>query len=599
MNALKNLEKPLTKFQANLLSEVNFDSPATVQRFLQSLKQPKLKDYFYEYWYNSILSGIPTHVVNVASNTMWRTWQYPHRAITSAYDSILSTFTGRPRERFFREIPAMAGAALRAKPKAAKAAVEMFRTGQISDFETKWAVEMGNTLGAFDRSRDAAVRGIGKVITTPTRALRAMDVYANAVAYDSQMAALATRRSLQKGLKGVERSNFKKAFIKNPPEWAHKEAMEYAKYTTFTDEPGKISQAVMNLRDAIPGARMVIPFVRTVGNLMKRGLEMTPGLGLGLAKGQHPAELLAKQFEGSIISALMLRKAHNGEITAGGPTSEAERNAFYRQKKKAWSIKVGDTWVQYRRFEPFNTVLASAASAYEGIVRAKDEEDATRVFTNLVNDVKNNLIDASYLQGVSQVLDRYGKLDAAPKRIATSLVPFSGFWRSVNRSYEAAMEGSAKIYDNDSWLATFGQVIPGLYKLSEPELNVWGEEKELDGGMLRQWLPYKWSKATDDNVEMSLEKLEIYPGIPSNEYTYKGIKTDFDDDIYTQYAVDYGKAAYQHLDKVFSKKNVQRIINGEDENKKLMLIRSIEGDLDSLRSFKRNRAIKEQINRIK
>lgn len=56
MNALKKLEKPLTKYQAKLLSEVNVDVPVTIQRFLQSLKQPKLKDYFYEYWYNSILS---------------------------------------------------------------------------------------------------------------------------------------------------------------------------------------------------------------------------------------------------------------------------------------------------------------------------------------------------------------------------------------------------------------------------------------------------------------------------------------------------------------------------------------------------------------
>lgn len=98
----------------------------------------------------------------------------------------------------------MAGAALRAKPKAAKAAVEMFRTGKISDFETKWAVEMGDTLGAFDRSRNEVVRGIGKVVTIPSKALRAMDVYSNAIAYDSQMAALATRRALQRGLKELK-----------------------------------------------------------------------------------------------------------------------------------------------------------------------------------------------------------------------------------------------------------------------------------------------------------------------------------------------------------------------------------------------------------
>jgi hypothetical protein len=332
---------------------------------------------------------------------------------------------------------------------------------------------------------------------------------------------------------------------------------------------------------------------------MKRGLEMTPGLGLGLAKGQHPADLLAKQFEGTVISALMLLKAHDGEVTAGAPKSKSEREAFYRQGKKAWSIKHGDNWIQYRRVEPFNTVLASAASAYEGLQRAKDDEEATRVFTNVVSDIKNNLIDASYLQGVSQILDRYGKLDAAPKRMATSLVPFSGFWRSINRSYEAAMEGNAKLYEKDSWLAEFGQVIPGLYKLGKPEINVWGEDKTLEGGMLRQWLPYRWSKATEDNVELSLEKLNIYPGLPSKDYTHKGIKAEFDEDIYTQLAVDYGKSAYSQLDKIFSNKTVQKIIDGEDEEKKMFLIKTVRGNLEKLRRLKIKKAKYEQIRRMK
>ena len=598
MNALKNLEKPLTKHQAKLLSQVNFDAPPTIDRFLQSLKQPKLKDYFYEYWYNSILSGVPTHVVNVASNTMWRMFQYPHRAAAASFDTALSVLGGRPRERFFREIPSMVGASLKAKPKAAKAAINMFRTGTVGDFETKWAYEMGSTLGAFERSRNAAVRGAGKVITIPTRALRAMDVYANTIAYDSQMAALATRTSIQKGIKGAaKRSDFKKLFKENPPQWAHDEAMKFAKYSTFTDDPGNISQSIINARNKIPGFRLVIPFVNTVGNLMKRGLEMTPGLGLGLARGQHPAELLAKQFEGSIITALILRKAMDGEMTGSAPDNKEQKEAFYRQGKKPWAIKHGDNWIQYRRIEPFNTVFASAASAYDGISKAKDGTEADRIFMNVVNDVKNNLIDSGYLQGVSQLINRHGKLDVSIKRFATSLVPFSGFWRSINRAYEAANEGNAKLYDDKGWLGAFGQVIPGLYKLQKPSLNVWGEEKTLEGGMLRQWLPYRWSKATDDPVETSLEKLEIYPGLPSRQFTYKGVKQEFDENIYTQYSVDYGKDAYRTIEKIVTKESVKKIIDGDNEAKKEFIIKHIKGQLDSLRSVKRLKAIKEQIGR--
>ncbi|MHC4756938.1 MAG: hypothetical protein ACYTBP_17585, partial [Planctomycetota bacterium] len=163
--AFSKLEKGLKPHQLDELKGLDLDDPLAVDGFIKKLDAPKLRDYVYEYWYNSILSGIPTHVVNVASNTGWRMFQVPHRGLTAAIDKTLNVFLGRQRTRYMNEMLPMMTGMIKGKPKAAKSAWQMLRKGQITDFETKWAQEMGSAVGAFDRSPSRIVRGAGKVLT--------------------------------------------------------------------------------------------------------------------------------------------------------------------------------------------------------------------------------------------------------------------------------------------------------------------------------------------------------------------------------------------------------------------------------------------------
>ena len=596
--AFSKLEKGLGERELKEFKELDLDNPAQIKEFIGRLGDPKLMDYVYEFWYNSILSGVPTHVVNVANNTAWMAFQVPHRILTGGVDKLVSTFTGRARTRFIDEaIPMMAGVKT-GFMRGAKPAIEMFKSGKVSNFETKWAQEMGSAVGAFDRSSNRVIRKVGEYITIPTKALRAMDVWANSMAYDAEAQALAIRAAKLKNLTGPAKDKFVKSFLENLPEAAHKEAMEFAKYATFMSDPGFFSSSIASLRDKVPGGRFIVPFVNTIGNLLKRGVEMTPGVGLVLSKGQNPSEVIAKQIEGAIISLYTLSKVDAGEITGAAPLNIAEREAFYRQGKKAWSIRLGDTWYQYRRIEPFNTAIAAAAIAYNRIKNAKSNDDAFDVFTNMASDFKNNLIDSSYLQGVTQLLNRYDKLKDFPKRtIPSLLVPYSGFFRSINRAYEAATEGSAKVRETDSWLGAFSTVIPGLSKTFPAKLTVWGEEVELEGGVFRQWLPFKWATEKKDLTETSLEKIGVYPGHPSQTIKINGKETKLDDDVYRNYLIAYGHKAKANLDKYFSQPHVQRAI--EKEDKKEIISETVGSILSGLRDSFRHRAIKEQRLRTK
>jgi len=554
------LEKGLDKRQLDEFKKLDFEDPEAVKSFVDNLENPKIRDYFYEYWYNSILSGPPTHVVNVVSNTLWSLFQVPHRALSSVIDRAITTLKpGKAREIYLNEVMPMLAGYKTGFVKGAGAAWELARHNKITKFETKWAKEVGHAQGAFSRSPHKALRVIGRIIDPPTRALRIMDVWSNSIAFDGQLRVLARRRSNKLNITDPIKRKMSESFYMDEvrsgkhPE-AFKEALEFGKYTTFMDDPGKFSSWILKGREIIPGGRLIIPFVNTIGKLLARGIEMTPGIDLTLAKGKVPAEVIAKQIEGSVLALYVLYKCDKGEITGKWPDSLNERQAWHRQGKKAWSIKYGDTWYQYRRIEPFATPIAITATTYDKLKNAKDDETATDAFMDAAKACWQFVIDSSYLQMVGRIFNKYGEYKGMVQRQVASFTPYSSFWRSINRAYEAATEGKAKLRESEEWLGAFATVIPGLSKEIPARLNVWGEEIEIPGGPFRQWLPYKWSEETTDSVEKELERLDIYPGLPGRHVTIDKKPIELDKDIYRDYCLSFGNEAKTAIEKIIQDK---------------------------------------------
>jgi len=551
--AFDKLKRSLNERELKEFQELNFDDPIAVQRFMDRLGDPAFKDYLLEYWYNQILSGPPTHLVNTISNTAWLAWQVPHRALTALVDLPISKLTGRERTRFINEIVPMLAGYKSGFKRGARAAGQMIRHNRVTDFETKWTQEMGHAQGAFERSPNKVLRKAAPYITMPTRFLRAMDVWANSIAYDAHANTLARRAANQKKLTGKARAEFERKFVEKLSDADHEACMEQARYSTFMDNPDPFTQWIMNSRKIPfigPSSQFIVPFVSTISNLTKRGLEMTPALGLvkeggsrAMGRGHAAPEVIAKQIEGAVIALYTFYKISEGEITGPLPETPNEREAFYREGKLPWAIKIGDTYYQYRRIEPFNTVIASVVIAHDAIKNAKDDESAAQIFLNVAHGIKGNLIDSSYLQGVQQILDPQGSAKGMVPRLAASWVPYSSFWRSINRTYEVATEGTTKVREGNEWLKAFSQVIPGLSDKMPAKLDLWGNETVIPGGVFRQWLPYKWSVETNDPVEQELERLEKYPGKPGQRVTVRGEKIKLAEDVYRDHCLYFGKTA--------------------------------------------------------
>ena len=186
---------------------------------------------------------------------------------------------------------------------------------------------------------------------------------------------------------------------------------------------------------------------------------------------------------------------------------------------------------------------------------------------------------SSYFQGLQQVFNRHQKLERAPQRTTATFVPYSSFWRSMNRAYEKATLGDVRVRKQDTWLSAFAQVIPGLSAKVPAELTIWGEEKVIPGSILQHWLPYKWSKETQDPVEIELERLNdalkdlplglrVFPGQPSRIITHKKKKIKLSDKVYRDYLIDLGRELRSQYEETI---NSSSYILRSDERKAQML----------------------------
>ena len=573
--AIQELENGMSEYQKEQFANINWENPIEVLRFAESLKKPTLMDYVYEFWYNSILSGIPTHLVNIGSNTLWMSFQVPQRVLSGSVDALITRFNGKKRSRYVNEIiPMMAGMKEGFK-KGKKRAKEVMKTGQIPiELDTKWDLELGSSQGAWARSPSEFMRNLAPYVSVVGRALRAMDVWANSIAFDADINAQAKRIANQEGLKGKAAQDRETELRREPSNDMVENAKSFAKYTTFMDNPGEIAKRVSDLRSKVPFFRFVVPFVNTLANITKRGYEFVPGLGLMKrkslqGKGQYQdsaSDIIAKQVVGSVLALALLSKYEDEEVTGAVPENKAEREAFYRQGKLPWSIKFGDKWISYRRIEPFNTVLASVTIAAETMKKYSENEidKASEAFLELVMGLKENFIDSTMLKGISDLFD-----DKRDKnffeRLPGTFIPYSSFWRSINRSLEVTMEGDANARKVQNVADGFTQNLPfGTMKL-KPKMNVWGEEIVLEGGVLRQWLPFKYRTEKPDALEKELERIGVYPSIPENKYNHydskklKTVKLDIPDKVYEEARIYYGSLLKKSLTAAMEKESTKKL----------------------------------------
>lgn len=474
----------------DIASQVSaYDDVAKLNAFVS--KTAKAKDMVYEAWINGLLSAPPTHVVNVLSNSLVAAWSVSERKVASLIGDALGG----------QSIPeGEASAQLKGMVEGAKDGMRLawqtIKTGDPSDPLQKIENQSRKAITAENLNL-SGVPGqfadfIGEVFRTPGRMLMAGDELFKAIGYRMELNAQAFRTGYNEGLRGDALAKRMTDIITNPPENLHIQAVDASRYQTFTKELGAAGKAVEGIRSKVPGAAVILPFIRTPTNIIKYVGERTPLAPLSkavrdefAAGGARRDLAMAKIATGSMTMAAAADFALSGDITGAGPTNPQMKSILRETGWQPYSIKIGDQYYSYSRLDPIGAFIGLAADVAE-ISGQVGEFDALDLTTASVVAVSQNVTSKTYLSGLAEFFDVLSSASSDPEannktakrwlqRMAGSVIP-SGV-AAVERTISPELEATYGIIDK------LKSRIPGYSDDLPPRRNIFGDPVVLSGGI--------------------------------------------------------------------------------------------------------------------
>lgn len=462
-----------------------------INQFVRLSAGKKTKDAIYEAWINGLLSSPATHTVNVLGNSMTIGWAVGERKVASWIGRALGD-QNIPDGEVAAQLKGMVEGAkdgMRLSWKALKTGVPSDPIQKIETIGRRSisaeALELSGTAGKF-------ADYLGETVRVPGRLLTASDELFKAIGYRMELNAQAYKTAYNEGLRGDQLALRMDNIIKNPPENLHLFAIDAGRYQTFTKPLGEAGQAIQKAVTRIPGARVIVPFMRTPTNIIKYVGERTvlaplaKGVREEIAAGGARRDMaLAKIATGTMIMAASADYTLSGQITGAGPTNSAMRNILRETGWQPYSIRVGDTFMAYNRLDPIGATVGIAADIAE-IIGQTGEFDALDLATASVASVAQNVTSKTYLSGVSQLFEVLASASSDPgknnrnaqrwiERLAGSVIPagIAQLERTLNPELSATQGIIEKIKSR----------IPGYSDDLPPRRNIFGEPIILSGGL--------------------------------------------------------------------------------------------------------------------
>jgi len=538
-----------TEELAQRLAQIDPNNFLEVNRFVKEAYKATTKDKIFEYWVNAILSHPTTHTVNNTSNLLVRMAKVPARVAGASIDVLRSSFTGTPRQRFFGEAVADVIGMSKGIAEGTRRALFVYQNGMPPLAETK-----------LDVTTQKAIKGKkGEVIRFPGTSLVAEDEFFKAMNSQAELHAEAYRKAVKEGLKGEERAQRMGELLVDPTPEMLSAAKAEELYRTFQKPLGKGGQYLIKMRNASWPLKFILPFLRTPINIAKFGLEMTPlnFLRLGMQKAQgkfkgKPGEFIdeiVKPVMGSAIAGTIAFYAADDKVTGHAPTDREKRDAFYREGKQPYSIRIGDKWFSYTRLEPIGTVIGMTADFVQDYDIAKKEE-RDEIIRAITASINQNLVNKTYLSGLSAVMNavedpvRYGS--DWVENFTAGFIPQA--LKVPTETIDPYFRRPASVID--AWK----KKVPWLSQEVPPIRNVWGEKAEREGGLGGVLTPVRTTTAREDPVDQEIKRIDYEMGFPAKDP--RGFKLDAWH--YDMYHAMTGSKIKQALDRLIQNPDYKR-----------------------------------------
>jgi len=556
------------------------DDPAQVGKFVRDANKVTSADMLYEVWINGLLSSPTTHMVNILSNTMVAGLTVGERRLARAVGGNIPPGETTAQMKGFVD---GARDGLRLAWKALK-------TGEPIDVMEKVEVEKRrsvsgeslNIAGPAGRFADY----LGEFVRIPGRLLTAEDAFFKSIGYRMELSAQAYRQAFNEGLKDEAAAIRVLEIIDNPPENIKLSAIDASRYQTFTNKLGKAGKSIENVRNNIPGARVIMPFVRTPINIMSFTFERTPLAPImqsvrdEIAAGGARRDLaLAKITMGSMVMAVSADLTLSGSITGAGPVDRDQKNILRATGWQPYSIRVGDTYYAYNRLDPTGALLGLAADMAE-IMGQTTEADAQQLAVAAGLSVGQNMASKTYMSGLVDFMDAFFSSSTDPEannyklnswltRTAASVVP-AGV-AALERSISPELTATYGILDR------IKSRIPGYSEGLPPRRNIFGEPVVLEGGIGPDIMsPIYVSTAKEDPIADELVAQQVSISMPRR--VINGVELDANQ--YDKYILLYSGQDNKgmksvplkaKLKELFAKPGYKRATDGPEGGKALAI----------------------------
>jgi len=569
------------------------ENPAALNAMTRELGRGKFGRAMYQVWINGLLSSPKTHVVNMLSNAMVAAYSIPERYLASGiskafYDGEVAP--GEASAQVFGMVKGMRDG-LRLIWHGNNAA-GMEGIGDVFDAFGKSEIHVSDisaeafglgSEGAFGRGLDM----LGKIVNVPGSLLGGEDKFFKSIGYRMELNALAYRTAASEGLEGEGAAKRVADILANPPDRLQADALDAAHYMTFTNELGKTGRKFQSTVQAIPAARLVLPFIRTPTNIVKYTFARTPLAYMSgairadiAAGGARAAQAHARVALGSIVMLSVSDMALEGSITGRGPSDNRLRAAQMNTGWMPYSVKVGDRWYQYSRTDPIGMMMGIGADIAE-LTSNANAEDSEMMATAAVLALANNLANKTYMTGIYDfigAIDPSNPTNTPGKYIADfagSMTPYSSFLRGVASSTDTVIrETRGSQYGDDGKVDPVGtyfdnliagvrKSIPGMGEDLPPRRDLFGEPIDRASGLGwgYDFLSPIASRADnpDPVTQVILDNQIRISNVPR---TIQGVALSGEQ--YSEFSRLAGQPLKEHLDKLVASSGFKRLSDGPD-----------------------------------
>jgi endonuclease YncB( thermonuclease family) len=526
------------------------EDPAKANRFIADSAKPTWRDKFNELWVNSLLSGPRTHVVNFVGNAVTTAAMIPEQALTAGIGALTRSSDRATIGEVSARLRGMVNGSLEGL-KALKSSA-----GEMVTNPGGW---LANEHGPADmatkveNARFHAIEGRkGQIIRLPTRALTAADEFWKSINRNAELHALAYREATKTRSNPAEWDATYERLLQSPTEDMQKQAGDAARYYTFQRELGPTGKLVSQLSNTMPLGKILIPFVKTPINLLKFAGERSviapamPSVRAALmAGGRARDEALARITLGSGLSAAAVLGALSGRLSGGGPTDPGQRAALLQSGWQPYSIRVGNRWVSYSRFDPYSTLLGVAADFAEAGNWATKKE-ADQVALKLTESVAQNITNKTWLSGLSDAFD----VLSDPQRYGGRYVQNLAASMAVPAlSAQTAQATDPYLRDARNIVDAIKARVPVLSQTVPARRNVWGEPIPAGDAVGPKILsPFYASTVNPSPLSQEIARLQVPLPMPQRYVTVDGKHTPLSAQQYDELTQLSGKPAKQYLE---------------------------------------------------